>query len=31
LDDLDRFLAAMMNPLGGQAKLRPDPDASLPG
>ena len=25
LDDLDRFFAAMMNPLGGQAALQPDP------
>jgi hypothetical protein len=25
LDDLDRFLAAMTNPLGGQAALQPDP------
>jgi hypothetical protein len=31
LDDLDRFFAAMMNSLGGQAALQPDPDASLPG
>ena len=27
--DFDRFLIAMMNPLGGQVALRPDPDASL--
>jgi hypothetical protein len=29
--DLDRFFAAMMNSLGGQAALQPDPDAPLPG
>jgi hypothetical protein len=28
LDDLDRFFAAMLNPLGGQAALHPEPDAS---